>query len=295
MPGDLSTKQERVANENGTFTFYLNQTNTVIGIYESLAGNTFGTKPKKKGSIFKKVIFSLLALIAGYYLVKSAWSIVYFTQQSIALVPENGVLIEDITEEEEKIVEEVVEEVIEASSVDDVVIVETPAPAAVEPVLTQYVNSKYGFSFEYFDDVRLSSLDDFSPDITQSKSMALFNLSDNLVFLINVFDPEPLREYPSFEETISVFEMPLDEFIKHVEVQYLAEGVLNGAIPVTVGGRPGYIIIAGYNYCLVNSCRMLERDTTFFYVENKDGLILEIEVPLGDSLGASILNSLNLN
>ena len=49
VPGDLSTEQKRTANETGYFEAHLDDTGSVIGIYESLAGNWFGKKPKKTG------------------------------------------------------------------------------------------------------------------------------------------------------------------------------------------------------------------------------------------------------
>ena len=49
VPGQLNSEQAREPSEDGYFEAHLDESGAVVGIYESLAGNWFGSKPTSKG------------------------------------------------------------------------------------------------------------------------------------------------------------------------------------------------------------------------------------------------------
>lgn len=75
IPGDLSSEQPRQANETGEFVFYLNkESGKIEAIYESLAGNTWGQKPKlKSGGGTLTYLFIILLIVVASFIAAYLW------------------------------------------------------------------------------------------------------------------------------------------------------------------------------------------------------------------------------
>ncbi|MEK7528169.1 MAG: hypothetical protein AAB592_00180 [Patescibacteria group bacterium] len=156
-----------------------------------------------------------------------------------------------------------------------------------------FENTKYGYSFSYPENYKLSNWDDYNDDIKTSKSIALWDENEKYFFIVDVLDPEPLKEYPDFQDAVERYQLPLKDYVDYIYAQNNPKEVF-GLVSYTVGGGKGYQMWITNSFCDGNSCRTVEIDSAYFYVKNNQGLIIKISIPLGGGEPENILASFKI-
>ena len=156
-----------------------------------------------------------------------------------------------------------------------------------------FENTKYGYSFKYPGNYSLSSWDDYNSNLETSKNIALWDESEKYFFTVDVLDPEPLKAYPHFQETIERYKLPLKEYVEFIYSKNNPDEVFE-PISYTVGGKKGYEMWVTKGFCNGNSCGAVGIDSAYLYVKNNQGLIIKISIPLGGGEPENILASFKI-
>lgn len=174
---------------------------------------------------------------------------------------------------------------------------ETPVKEITENATSQlkntFENKKYGYSFKYPENYRLSNLDDYNHNIETSKSIALWDENEKYFFIVDVLDPEPLKEYSDFRETIERYQLPLKDYVDFIYGKNNPDEVFE-PVSYTVGGKKGYEMWITKSFCDGDSCRTVEIDSAYLYVKNNRGLLMKISIPLGGGEPENILASFKI-
>ncbi len=156
-----------------------------------------------------------------------------------------------------------------------------------------FENTKYGYSFNYPENYKLSNWDDFNDNIETSKNIALWDESEKYFFIIDVLDPEPLKEYPDLQDTIERYQLSLKDYVDYIYAQNNPDEVFE-PVSYTVGGKKGYEMWITKSFCDGDSCRTVETDSAYLYTKNNQGLIIKISIPLGGGEPENVLASLKI-
>mgnify|MGYP000588369699 CR=1 FL=1 len=167
----------------------------------------------------------------------------------------------------------------------------TSAPAQ-KPAGVSYENTKYGYSFVSSRGTRIFNSDDSEPDLSSSKNILIFDAKDNFLFAVKALDPEPLRQYPLFKETIEHYNLSLSQFAQLVEGKNMFGKNLIMTSTEMVSGQTVYEFWFDGELYTDSSGEALEpRKQVVFYMKPKN-IILQVRFPAGSDVSEKIFTNL---
>ncbi|MDP3793285.1 MAG: hypothetical protein Q8R07_00870, partial [Candidatus Uhrbacteria bacterium] len=154
-------------------------------------------------------------------------------------------------------------------------------------------NRKYGYRFGYPRGSRLVNMDDAVQNILYSRSVYVYDAHDKFLFGIDALDPEPLRSYPGFQETIKRYEWPLSSFADFIEKQ---NSLKNNPVTTTemIGKTVAYEFWFDGSFHNGDASQILEPPRQAFFYVKPSRVILQIRFPAGFEPSEEIFASLEL-